>query len=233
MDSQDVPADIVLIHGLARDSSAMAKMAEYWKSQNWRVLNLDYPSTRYSIADLVDQIAAQIQTFRIDLSRSLYFVGHSLGSIITHFYIKKYRPENLGRVVALGPPYHGSAIIDHLGRYAWYRKLHGPAALELSTQAPQGIFRHLGSVDYELGVIAGDRCFIFDWFFGKFWLQQPNDGKVEIASTRIEGCRDHIILPVNHPFMPNYPIVIQQSANFISHGRFEHSNTKSRGCKTV
>ncbi len=210
---------VILLHGLGRTPQIMAKMADYLQSLGYRVHNIDYPSTRYSIEELTDQIASQVIQKEIAANQPLHFVGHSMGALIIHHYIKQYRPENLGRVVALGPPFHGSPIVDYLGKYLWYQKLHGPAALELGTGL-QGICHRLGSATYELGVIAGDKWFFLDWFFAKFWLAQPNDGKVTVASTHIEGCRDHIVLPVNHVFMPEYPSVIHQSACFLKHGQF-------------
>lgn len=194
--------------------------------QGYCVHNFDYPSTRYPIEELVEQLAPKIALIRTDLSRPLHFVGLSMGSLITHLYIKKYRPPNLGRVVALGPPYHGSAIIDHLGKYRWYQRMHGPAALELTTE-PQGICHRLGFVDYNLGVIAGNRPLFIDWFFARYWLEQPNDGKVAVASTQISGHRDHIVLPVNHVFFASYPSVIQQTIYFLNHGHFSGSGVKS------
>lgn len=211
---------LILLHGLSRSYHAMAKMADHFEALGYRVRNIDYPSTSYPIETLLERVAPLIQEFNSNQLSSLNFVGHSLGSILIHFYIKKYRPRNLGRVVALGPPYHGSEIIDHLGKYRWYQKLHGPAALELST-FPSGIFPRLGEVDYELGVIAGNRYIFFDWFFAKFWLKHPSDGKVTVASTEIPGYQDRIILPVNHVFFPSYPEVIQQSAFFLVHGVFK------------
>lgn len=214
-------ADVVLLHGLGRNSSVMAKMAQHLALQGYRVANLDYPSTRYCIETLVDDyIAPRITAFRTDASRPLYLVAHSLGAIIAHVYIKKYAPQHLGRVVTTGPPYHGSAVIDHLGKYRWYQALHGPAALQLTTQE-SGICHRLGAVDYELGVIAGNRWFFVDWFFARYWLRQPNDGKVEVASTHISGCRDHLILPVDHVFFPTYPAVIHQAVYFLQHGYFD------------
>ncbi|MBS0351406.1 MAG: alpha/beta hydrolase [Proteobacteria bacterium] len=211
--------DIVLIHGLGRSSLLMSEMAIYWKWHGWRILNIDYPSTRYSIDQLVERISDKISVFRENSANPFFAVGHSLGSIILHFYIKKYIPAHLSRIVALGPPYHGSAIVDHLKRYPWFKKLYGPAAAELNSH----LFARLGEVDYQLGVIAGNRCVASDWFFANFWLKKPNDGKVEVASTRIPNMKDHIILPVKHPLMPTYPSVIHHTAHFIHHGCFDHA----------
>ena len=213
-------SDVVLLHGLARSFREMSKLAQHLKKTGYRVHNLDYRSTRDSIESLSEQIAARIADFRKDSTQPLHFVGHSMGSIITHWYIQNYRPENLGRVVALGPPFRGSEIIDHLGKHQWYRWIHGPAALELAT-GKNGICHRLQPADYQLGIIAGDRYHFRDWFFAKYWLPKPNDGKVTIASTHLPGCRDHIILPVNHIQFPEYPIVIEQTAHFLSFGAFQ------------
>lgn len=196
----------------------MVKMAKQLAAEQFQVYNLDYPSTSFPIAKLVD-IVADLFPKNLHQQRTLYIVGLSLGAIITHLYLKKYQPNNLGRVVALGPPFHGSPIIDHLGRYQWYRQLHGPAALELTTLS-SSICHQLGPADYPLGVIAGNRYHWVDTFFANCWLKKPNDGKVEVNSTRIEGCQDHIILPVNHIHLPQYPEVIKQTIFFLKNGIF-------------
>ncbi len=216
-----MPSDyLILLHGLSRNKKSMAKMANYFSDQGYQVKNLDYPSKRYTLDILVDLVEQQIAAECTELDRPLSMVGHSMGSIIAHLYIKKYQPPNLNKVVALGPPFQGSTIIDHLGKHWWYKKFHGPAALQLAT-TENGICHQLGNIAYPLGVIAGTKAFFLDWFFSKYWLEHPNDGKVTVSSTQITGCQDFITLPLTHSFLPSYPVVIEQTEYFLKHGYFK------------
>ncbi len=125
---------VFLLHGLGRTSRSMRMLTEFLTKNGYEAKSLNYSSTRYSVESLVDQLIPQIANECPDKSKTVHFVGHSLGAILIHNILQKYRPINLGRIVALGPPYHGSAIIDHLGKYWLYRKIHGPAALQLGTK---------------------------------------------------------------------------------------------------
>lgn len=213
---------VVLLHGLSHNPKIMANLASTLIGCGFETKNLQYPSNQHPIEVLVDIVAAKIAAACSNQQKPLHIVAHSMGAIVTHCLIKKYRPPNLGRVVALGPPYHGTAIIDHLAKYSLYKVYNGPAALQLGTNS-HGICHRLGTVDYELGVMAGDRYFFADWFFANYWLEKPNDGKVTVASTHIAGCCDHITLPVNHVHFPQFPSVIDQAAYFLENGRFQHN----------
>jgi hypothetical protein len=80
----------------------------------------------------------------------------------------------------------------------------------------------LGPVDYEVGVIAGTRT--FNPILSQY-LQNPDDGKVSVESTKVQGMTDFVVVPVSHPFIMKSSAVIKQAFSFIKTGRFAHEAT--------
>ena len=74
-------------------------------------------------------------------------------------------------------------------------------------------------MDYEVGTIAGTTSINF---FLSQYLPNPDDGKVSVESTKVEGMTDFITVPQAHPFIINLPVVIEQVLSFIESGRFVH-----------
>ena len=178
-------------------------------------MNIDYPSRRYDIATLAAFVGDRARRFVASQAGDggqIHLVTHSMGGLVARALIRLERPPNLGRVVMLGPPNQGTEIADRLVNLGLYRRVFGPAGRELTTWAagPE-------TVDYELGIIAGDRPLdILSWAL----LPKPNDGKVTVARTRLAGMTDHIVLPVTHTLMMRDAAVIHSTLAFLRDGRF-------------
>jgi triacylglycerol lipase len=209
---------VVLLHGLGRTAASMKRAEWFLKARGYRVINETYPSRQFSIEQLADGWLKELVASRIsEANVPVHFVTHSLGGIVLRQYLSNHKVENLGRVVMLAPPNHGSAIMDRQKKHFVSRKVLGPAGEQLGTSAEDAPAR-LGPVDFECGVIAGNRS--LNPFLASA-LSGPNDGKVTVESAKIAGMRDFIILPSTHTWIGWRARTLAQVLSFLRRGAFE------------
>jgi pimeloyl-ACP methyl ester carboxylesterase len=189
---------VVLLHGLARTSWSMAPLARRLRRAGYATLSLDYPSRRHDLATIAESLADDVDAFAERCGGPVHFVTHSMGGLVVRTLLARRCPKQLGHVVMLGPPNQGSELADLFARVPLYRRLLGPAAAQLVTRRDAGLADLLGPADFSVGVIAGTRSL---YPLASLLLPRPNDGRVSVAATRLDGMADHLSLPLPHMTM--------------------------------
>jgi len=208
---------VILLHGLARSAGSMGKLESELTRAGYVVVNVDYPSRNAGIEPLSEEvISAALADPRLQSCDKIHFVTHSLGGILLRAHCAKHAIAKLGRVVMLGPPNQGSEVVDRLGAWKLFKSINGPAGQELGT-GPDSLPNRMGPVNFELGVIAGDRS--INWINSSM-IDGPDDGKVSVERTKVAGMKEHLVFHVTHPMMMRNRAVIDATLRFLATGSF-------------
>ncbi len=116
----------------------------------------------------------------------------------------------------LAPPNQGSEVVDNWKNVPGYSLLNGPAGAQLGT-GPASVPLSLGPVTYPVGIIAGDKTLNPILSLS---LPDPDDGKVSVERTKVEGMTDFLVVPHTHPLIMRSDDVIQQVLYFLRNGEF-------------
>ena len=217
--------DVVLLHGLGRTDRAMRPLEQALVTAGYRVHNLTYPSLAEDPAELVAIVRGQIDACCAGAEK-LHFVTHSLGGLLARAALAEAPRANLGRVVMLAPPNHGSPYADLAREAKLIETEIAPAIGALGTD-PESFAQTLPPPSYEVGVIAGTRTLNpLDPLLGA----GASDGAVSVASTQLAGMTDFITVDATHSSIRRDPEVHAQVILFLRAG---DSSTQPGRCARV
>ncbi len=197
----------------------MEKVASFFEDSGYSVANVGYPSRSFPIEELAP-LAIEAGLGECPSGAGIHFVTHSLGGILVRYYLEENDISGLGRVVMFAPPNQGSEVVDSLHGLPGFKMLNGPAGLQLGTDE-NSVPLTLGPVDYEVGIIAGTET--FNPILSQY-LENPDDGKVSVENTKVDGMSDFLVLPHSHPFIMKSSTAIEQALAFIETGQFVHES---------
>jgi hypothetical protein len=196
----------------------MSVLGIYLRKRGYRVINIGYASRKYGLEDHVLRVHS-ILSREVPSATPLFFVTHSLGSIILRRFAHLHHPEfNLQRAVMLGPPNQGSQTARAVLKIPVVRAILGPPLKELAT-----LQLDAASDKLEIGIIAGGRGSERGMLPH---LREDNDGIVTVKETTLDGAKDHLVLPGLHSFLMYQPTVLFQIKHFLEEGNFlRHGNS--------
>ena len=213
---------LVLLHGIYGKSSDMESIAQNFKD-NYRIINIQYPTTKETaeeISDLyiepnIENIKEQIfsENFHKKIGNQYYeiaensnkinknfnqnikinFVAHSMGTGILRYYLKENPLENLGKVVFISPPSHGS----HLADVPFVDKLPsmlGKVVPQFSTKKDSFV-NQLGEPDYDYMILIGNKT---NNPLYSMIIRGKDDGMVPLKTAKMRSDNFKIIENTTH-----------------------------------
>lgn len=208
MNVPDLP--VVLVHGLWLNGLEFFVLRDRLKRAGFAPEALHYPSTRVSLQEAADALAAKLRT----LGPTAHVVAHSLGGVVALETFARHADLPPGRVVLLGSPVQGSRAAKAVAGWSVGPQVLGPLAMaELAR--PQSR-RWVGP--REIGVIAGSRSAGLGRLFAD--LPVPNDGTVAVEETRLPGAASAVVHDASHTGMLFSPAVAGSTLQFLATGSF-------------
>ena len=188
------------------------------EDHGYRVANIDYPSREHPIEELAPlAVGMGLDACRADGEPdTIHFVTHSLGGILVRYYFAHNTIGNMGRVVMLGPPNQGSRAADEMRGVPGFDWINGPAGYQLG-KGEDSIPLQLGQPDFEFAVVAGNQT--IDPVTSAF-LDDPDDGRVSVSDTRLDGMKDFRVINASHAFIMQKTQVFILVEQFLRTGRF-------------
>lgn len=207
---------VVLVHGIMNKPFVMDRIADRLEQEGYEVQNWGYPSTE----GLIEQHAASLNELLLGLAgqTKIHFVGFSQGAIIIRYTLTHYAIKNAGRFVMIAPPNHGSEMAQDFYQYAWFRGLYGDKSIKQLFTRQNEFLKTCGIPKVEFGIIAGGKG---DGKGFSARIPGDDDGAISVASTRLEGMRDMIILPHQHTPLVFAGETASQVVQFLKEGKFK------------
>lgn len=215
---------VVLLHGLGRTDLSMYVIEQKLSERGYRVFNVGYPSTDHSIEHLArEELGPALERCCAGSNDTVHFVTHSMGGIVLRYYLEEHEIDELGRVVMISPPNQGTELADWLAENEFLGSILGPSVEQLGTGA-ESVPTRLGPIDFELGVIAGNRS--LNPLFSRV-IPGDDDGKVAVEATKVPGMTDFLVVPHSHTYIMLNDEVVEQVAYFLENGRFRETGASA------
>ena len=204
---------VLLVHGLWYGRPGMLPLARRLKKRGWDCELFGYSSVFSGPGKNVKRLADRVAGLQENgQDGPLHLVGHSLGGLVILKMLAEWgvdAPD--GRVVLLGSPLNGSAVVRRMIGNRLLKPWVGRAAELLDAG--------LGNLpgNREVAAIAGTSSLGVGRLFAD--LEKPHDGTVTVAETKVPGLADHLELPVSHTGLVLSHEVADAIDGFLRRGR--------------
>ncbi|MGI9248591.1 MAG: lipase family alpha/beta hydrolase [Woeseiaceae bacterium] len=207
---------VVCVHGFWSHGTGMYLVKRRLEREfGFRALLFSYRSVHGTLDANANALANFIEQQNVD---GIHIVGHSLGGVLALRMLANQADSLPGRVVCLGSPLTGSRAADFLSAREWAEKIIGRSL-------PAGVIHEAANEwaghvcdERDIGVIAGNVPLGFGRLVANF--DEHNDGTIAVSETRLDGVKDHLVMPVSHKGMLISSDVADQTGSFLKRGEF-------------
>ena len=208
---------VVVVHGIVRSSKSFNAMNRRLRDDGYMIVGFDYPSTRVKISESAEFLHQVLES--LDGIDEINFVVHSMGGLLVRSYLSSHHDERIHRMVMLGVPNMGARMADTFRDNVVFKTIFGPAGQQLVTE-PDGFIKSLPTPEFEFGVIAGGRGNRHGY---NLLIPGDDDATVSVASTRLPGASDFLLVNAMHSLMMFNRNVIEGTSLYLRTGHFREN----------
>lgn len=207
---------LILVHGFIKNSKDMITLKEFFSKDYKDIISLDLPTTFVSIEVAVAKLCEVVKN--IPKSKSITFIAHSMGGLITCKTIDELRLENVDKCVFIATPFAGSKIADFGDRIPFYSRVLKPNKELTVTDKYFEICNKIAD-KFPVGLIAGNRYSSYN-LLARFCLSNEHDGLVDVDSVFAINSSDRIVLNKKHSEIHHDEETLAYVSYFLKTGKF-------------
>nr|WP_314045022.1 alpha/beta hydrolase [uncultured Leptotrichia sp.] len=219
---------VVFIHGIYGKLDDLSYIKGKMEEKGYAGISIQYPTTKEDIQGMVEKYInpeidgelkklEQVNERRLNEGKSklkMNFVVHSLGSVVLRHKLKESKIDELGKVVFISPPSHGSSIADNVLSEALSPIL-GKAVRQIKVNE-KSFVNQLGEPDYDCYVIIGNKT---NNPLYSLMIKGKDDGMVPIETARLKNCRFKVIDGKTHTSILKSDEVVKEILEYFSDDR--------------
>ena len=118
---------VLLVHGIAHNASAFIQMKTKIQKRGWlHVFTMNYSTLNKKLIEMANELSWQVdKIIGITGASQIDIVAHSLGGIVSRYYMSSIGQGKIKNLVTLGAPYKGTYLSPLLKTLALNKNLSG------------------------------------------------------------------------------------------------------------
>ena len=204
----DKNKDVVIVfHGIYGKAKTLNHITDTLEKEGYSGINIQYPTTEDTVEEITEKyIAPNIESIVKTVEEEnilrrkqglpeikINFIVHSMGTGVLRYYLKTHKLNNLGKVVFISPPSHGSQLSDNPISDIIKDTL-GEAVKQFKTSSDSFV-NSLGEPDYQCYVMIGNKS---GNFLYSILIPGIDDGMVPFKTSRLNNCNYKVIENATH-----------------------------------